>query len=215
MAREAKNSVTRRSVTRGNPPTVNESLRPLIEGHFLARLVIDLVAVILLVRVIYYPRYRRTDLFLTYFAFNLAIFLIAFLLNRIEMTLGAAFGLFAVFSMLRYRAEFITANDMTYLFLVIALGLLTGVAGGGVPILLFTAALLLGGTAIFESSWLGARERVQDMWYDKVELTHPGRRVELIEDLRTRTGLPVHRVEVRQMDLVRNSARLTVYYDSQ
>lgn len=191
---------------------MNESLQPLIEGQFSARLAINLVCVLILVRGIYHRRYGRSDLFLTFFAFNLAIFLIAFLLNRIEMTLGAAFGLFAVFSMLRYRTEDITANDMTYLFLVIALGLLMGVAGGAVATLVPIAVLLLGGVALFESPWLGRRELVQDIWYDNIELVRPDRRKELIEDLRRRTGLPVHRVDLRQIDLLRDAARLGVYY---
>jgi hypothetical protein len=191
---------------------VNQIFGPLLEGHFLARLAINTLAVLLLVTGIYYRRYQRSELFLTFFAFNLAIFLISFLLNRIEMTLGAAFGLFAVFSMLRYRTEDITANDMTYLFLVIALGLLMGVASAGVVPLAIIASILLGGTALFESRWLGRREMVQDVWYDRIELIHPDRRSELIADLRARTGLPVHRVHLRQIDLLRDAARLGIYY---
>ena len=42
--------------------------------------------------------------------------------------MGAAFGLFAVFSMLRYRTEDISLKDMTYLFLVIAMGLVAAVS---------------------------------------------------------------------------------------
>jgi hypothetical protein len=191
---------------------MNESLRALLEGQFITRLGIDVLSVLVLIRGIYYPRYQRSDLFLTFFAFNLAIFLIAFLLNRVEMTLGAAFGLFAVFSMLRYRTEDITANDMTYLFLVIALGLLVGVTEGNANALSAVAALLIGGTALFESRWLGRRELAQDLWYDRIELIHPARRAELIEDLRHRTGLPVLRVQLRQIDLLRDAARLGVYY---
>lgn len=76
-----------------------------LQGGFLARLAIDLTCVFVLVRMIYYRAYGRADLFLTFFSFNLAIFIIAFVLNSTEMSMGAAFGLFAVFSMLRYRTE--------------------------------------------------------------------------------------------------------------
>ena len=41
--------------------------------------------------------------------------------------MGFAFGLFAIFAMLRYRTETITIRDMTYLFLVIVISLLNGV----------------------------------------------------------------------------------------
>ena len=191
---------------------MNDSLRPLLEGQLLQRLVIDLIAVIILVRGIYFSRYRRTDLFLTFFAFNLAIFLVTFVLNRVEMSLGAAFGLFAVFSMLRYRTEGILTRDMTYLFLVVALGLLMGVTGTSVPVVAFVSVVLVGGVTLFESSWLGRRESVQEIWYDRIELVHVGRRAELTEDLRARTGLDVLRVDVRQVDLIRDAALLGVYY---
>jgi hypothetical protein len=88
-----------------------------LSGKFLMRLAIDLISVFIVVRLIYFKNYRRTDLFLTFFIFNLIIFLITFLLNKVEMSMGAAFGLFAVFSMLRYRTEGISAKDMTYLLL--------------------------------------------------------------------------------------------------
>jgi hypothetical protein len=191
---------------------VNDSLRPLLEGQFLERLAIDLAAVVLLVRGVYFSRYRRTDLFLTFFAFNLAIFLVTFVLNRVELSLGAAFGLFAVFSMLRYRTEGISTTDMTYLFLVVGLGLVMGVPGTSVAVLSVVSAVLVGGTRLFESSWLGRRESVQEIWYDRIELVHISRRAELTEDLRKRTGLDVHRVDVRQMDLIRDAALLGVYY---
>src|SRR5215213_9712988 len=99
-----------------------------LQDGFLIRLALDLACVFILMRGIYYRTYHRTDLFLTFFSLNLVIFLIAFVLNSAEMSMGAAFGLFAVFSMLRYRTEGISATDMTYLFLGNALGLMLAVS---------------------------------------------------------------------------------------
>src|SRR5262245_38077527 len=98
-----------------------------LQGGFVPRLVIDLLCMLVLIRGIYYRTYRRADLFLTFFSFNLVIFLIAFVLNSATLSLGAAFGLFAVFSMLRYRTEGISTTDMTYLFLGIALALIMAI----------------------------------------------------------------------------------------
>jgi hypothetical protein len=39
-----------------------------------------------------------------------------------------------------------------------------------------------------------------------------GARSELIADLRARTGLDVQRVDVLEIDYVRDAARLTLYY---
>ena len=77
------------------------------------RLLIDFASVFVLVRLVYYRVYRRSDLFFTFFIFNLVIFFICFLLNKVDLSMGAAFGLFAVFSMLRYRTEDISIKDMS------------------------------------------------------------------------------------------------------
>ncbi len=176
------------------------------------RLAIDLVCVVALVRGVYYRHYRRADLFLTLFSFNLVIFLITFLLNRVEMTLGAAFGLFAVFSMLRYRTEGISAKDMTYLFLVIALGLIMAVGAGGLAQLALIGVAVVGCTALLEGNLVTRREHAQQVLYDNIKLVNAHSREDLIGDLRSRTGLDVHRVEVQEIDLLRDAARLTVYY---
>src|SRR3954468_15655664 len=91
------------------------------------RLLIDLATVAVLVRLIYYPLYKQSEFFFMFVIFNLIIFMISFLLNKVDLSMGAAFGLFAVFSMLRYRTESISIKDMTYLFLCIAIGLVTAV----------------------------------------------------------------------------------------
>ncbi len=179
---------------------------------FFIRLGIDLAAVLILVRGIYYRTYRRADLFLTFFSFNFIIFLISFLLNKVEMSMGAAFGLFAVFSMLRYRTESISLKDMTYLFLVIALGLISAISkGNGVEQLLFNGVILTV-TFLLESPMLMKKESAQLVYYERIELIPPQQRAELLSDLRMRTGLNVHRVEVNEIDLLKDAARLTVYY---
>src|SRR5688572_29785202 len=97
---------------------------------FFIHLAVDLVSVFILIRFIYYPNYRTKEFFFTFFIFNLIIFLITYMMNKVEMSMGAAFGLFAVFSIMRYRSEDISIKDLTYLFLVIAIGLITAVSKG-------------------------------------------------------------------------------------
>jgi hypothetical protein len=183
-----------------------------INTAFFLRLLIDLVCVFVLVRVIYYRTYRRADLFLTFFSFNLVIFLIAFVLNSVEMTLGAAFGLFAVFSMLRYRTEGISTVDMTYLFLGIALGLMMAISGAGPVGLMAIGAILLTVTQILEGGFLTRRELRQEVLYDRIDLVNANARAEMIQDLRQRTGLDITRVQIDEIDMLRDAARLSVYH---
>ena len=179
---------------------------------FLLRLVFDLVTVSTIVRGIYRRQRHRSELQFTLFSMNLVIFLVSYLLNAVEMTMGAAFGLFAVFSMLRYRTENISARDMTYVFITIAVGLLTAVSAGGWQELAVVCAVVVGGIWLLESGRVLAREHVQQVLYDRMDLIRPECRAELMEDLRTRTGLDITRVEVGHIDLVKDTAHVTVYH---
>ena len=179
---------------------------------FLSRFLVNIVSVFILIRFIYYRHYHRTDLFLTFFGFNVIIFLITYLLNKVEMSMGAAFGLFAVFSMLRYRTEGISAKDMTYLFIVIALGLITAISKGSWDDLSIMSLILLSLTALLEGGWFLKKEFSKIIFYDKINLIPLDKRKELIEDLSIRTGLNINRVDIKEIDFLKDSALLTVYY---
>ena len=72
--------------------------------------------------------------------------------------MGAAFGLFAVFSMLRYRTEDISTKDMTYMFLVIAMGLINAVSKGSWDELTLLSAIIITVTYLLESDLLIKKE---------------------------------------------------------
>ncbi len=189
---------------------------------FGVRLLINLVTVFILVRCIYYPVNRHRELFFTYFIFNIIIFLMCFFLNRVKISMGAAFGLFAVFSMLRYRTEDISIKDMTYLFLVIAIGLVTAVTKlEGIAYyyeFYFIAGvngLILLLTWLLESNLLMKREVVQMITYENIELIKPEKRAALIADLEARTGLKLNRISIAGIDFLKDTAQIRVYYYEQ
>ncbi len=184
----------------------------IISGDFFIRLAINLASVFILVRLIYYRNYRRSDLFTTYFAFNLVIFLVTFLLNKVEISLGAAFGLFAVFSILRYRTELVSANDMTYLFLAISIGLLSAISRGDWTELCLFSFIILIITYLLEGSFFIKKELGKTILYENIHLIVPEKRTELMEDLRQRTGLDIHRVNIESIDFLRDATKLTIYY---
>lgn len=183
-----------------------------LSDKFFIRLCVDLLTVTILIRLIYYRIYRRAYLFLTFFTFNLIIFLITYLLNKVQMSIGAAFGLFAVFSMLRYRTEGLSAKDMTYLFVVIAIGLISAIIKGSWDELGLVNGMILLCVQLLESNWLIRRELTKLVIYDKIELILPERNDELLQDLKQRTGLNIHRVEIQDMDFLKDSAQITIYY---
>lgn len=177
------------------------------------RLAADLVAAAVLFLAVYYPRHRRSDHVFSCLVINLVTFLLCYLTQRSSIQLGFALGLFAVFGILRYRTESLPIRDLTYLFAGIGLAIFNGMPGAtqGIPELVFIDTLLVGFVALLEvTGWTGREQRA--LLYDNLALLAPARRDELLADLGRRTGLSVVDVRVDRLDLLRESAELTVYY---
>lgn len=183
------------------------------DRYFFIRLGVNLLSMIILIRLIYYKVYGRGEFFFTFFMFNLVIFIITFLLHSNSgFSLGAAFGLFAIFSMLRYRSENITTRDMTYLFLAITIGLISSINMGTLFELVVINVIIILGAFLLEGNILIKPEFFKTVEYEKIELITPDKREELIEDLSTRTGLDVHKVHIKRINFLRDTAFITIYY---
>ena len=195
-----------------NDPIYPIELFDKLSDKFFLRLLIDIVAMLILVRLIYFRIYKKKDYLFTFFLFNIIIFIITYLLNKVDMSLGAAFGLFAVFSMLRYRTEGITTKDMTYLFIVIAMGLICAVSKATYFELCVINAILIGFTYTLDGNWLVRNELVKNVQYENIEMIKPENYDSLVQDLRNRTGLNIHRVSVTRIDFLKDVAVVKIYY---
>ena len=176
------------------------------------RYLLNLLTVFILFRFIYYKNYKKTDLYLTFFGFNSIIFFISFMLNKVEMSTGAGFGLFAVFSVLRYRTEGIGPKDMTYLFLSISIGLLTAIGPpDGIEISLF-CFVIIALTYILENSLWGKKEVSKTIIYDSLDYINQSQQLELMKDLKSKIGVEIHRLSIDNIDYLKDSCTITIYY---
>ncbi len=175
---------------------------------------VDIIMIFVLIRMIYYPIHKKKDYLFTYFIFNILIFFLCILLNSVKLSIGFAFGLFAIFGVLRYRTEQLPIKEMTYLFLVISIGVINSLASKKISIaeLAFTNSMIILVTLLLERVWLTRHEEYQNINYEKIELIKPEKHDELIADLRERTGLNVERIEIKRIDFLRDTAQLRVFY---
>lgn len=186
---------------------------------FSARFIIDLISVFILIRFIYFKVNKHRELFFTYFVFNVIIFLMCFFLNKVKLSMGAAFGLFAVFSMIRYKTEDLSIKDMSYLFLVIAIGLMTAVIKlediayyYEFIIIISINGFILLLTYLLESNVLMRSEYTQHITYENLELIKSEKRAELLIDLELKTGLKINRISIGKIDFSKQTATLKIYY---
>ncbi len=180
----------------------------------LTRLGIDMAITSIVVLGVYYRVYRSREFAFTYFIFNIITFSLCVLLRKVPMELGFALGLFAVFGMLRYRTEEIRMRDLTYLFIVIGLGILNAVANKKISLMeLLTVNFVIAGvTAVFELHPSNGTHGSIPMLYDNLSLLRPGQREALHSDLAARTGFEVIRVQVHRIDMLRDAAEITIHY---
>lgn len=180
----------------------------------LARFALNILFAVVVVRLIYYRLYRNRDYVFTYFLINLVTFSLAYLLSKVTIGMGFALGLFAVFGILRYRTEAIRVRNLTYLFVVIGIALLNALVDGAITLaeLVIANAVIAGAVAILEAAPFSGREESRVVQYDRLDLLSPDAATELLADLRGRTYLPVERCEIGDVDLLRDSALVTIYW---
>ncbi len=178
---------------------------------FFINIGINIASLLILLLLVYYPHYKKFDYIFTFSLFNIVIFLLTYVLNDVKISMGAAFGLFAVFSMLRYRTAGISIKDMTYLFIFIGLGLIAAVR---LPYytLLVIHGIIITSVFVLECDYLFPKELSKSINYEKIELIKPQNYDLLIEDLKNRTGLNIKRVVVGKIDFMKDTANVKIYY---
>lgn len=181
----------------------------------LVRFSLNLIIIIGIVIGLYAKTSRRKDFYFSYIAISMAIFLLCFLLANVKMELGFALGLFAVFSIIRYRTDSIPIKEMTYLFVIIAVSVINALANKKISYveLLTTNLLIVGGLYILEKILNLRQELSYRIIYEKIENVQKGREEELMADLKLRTGIDIKRFEVRRIDFLRDIAIIYIFFD--
>ena len=179
---------------------------------YLLYMAINVLFTFVVVFLIYARRHGRNEYVFTYVMFNFITFTLCYLLQNTPIELGFALGLFAVFGILRYRTEPIRIHELTYLFIVIGLGILNAIvpANANITEMLVTNVSIVGLTALLEHvTWFSRGQRLR-LIYDDIEKLR-GDQAALLADLSDRTGMTIGKVSVDEIDLLRETARLTLY----
>jgi len=180
-------------------------------SDFIIRLLINTIATLLLVRSYYaFSRHRANAS--SFLLFGMGVFLVTSLLHTADVSMGFAFGLFAVFSMLRYRTESISIKEMTYLFLVIAIALLSSVGTMQHIELTVINLFICGSALLLETNFVLPLLDKKDIEYEKIENIVPERKQQLQDDLSARTGLDIRMVEVVSISFLRDTAMLRIHF---
>ena len=198
-------------------------------GELGIRFAVNLLVCWLLVHFFYYRKSRRRDYYFTFMVFSSAMLTLLYIMGNVEVGVGLTLGLFAIFGVIRYRTETVPIREMTYLFVIIALAAVNGLAPlyqladvasaphyvlnwGNVGVMALVNAIIVLLVWILESESLVKHTTTKLVLYDRIELIVPERRQELLEDLEKRLGVKVDNVEIGHVDFLKDSAFIKVFY---
>jgi hypothetical protein len=178
---------------------------------------LNLIFISIIIRWFYYGSTGRKEYLFTFFMISIVLFFISFTLKRFDFNLGLAIGLFAVFGIIRYRTESIPIREMTYLFIVIGVSLMNSVVSNKLSYteILFSNVAITVAVGFIEKVWHVKHEVVKKVTYEKIENIKTTNYELLKSDLEERTGLPINKVTIDEVDFVRDCAILTIYYNYQ
>lgn len=181
----------------------------------LVRFSLNMTVILAIVIGLYAKNSRRKDFYFSYIAVSIVIFLLCFLLANVKMELGFALGLFAIFSIIRYRTDSIPIKEMTYLFVVIVVSVINALANKKISYaeLIITNLLIIGGLYILEKILNLRQEIMYRILYEKIENVQVGKEDELLADLKLRTGKNIKRFEIERIDFLRDVAYINIFFD--
>lgn len=174
----------------------------------------NLVSALIIIRGIYYQKEKNYSFTFTFIVFNTVIYFIMGLFTSTELSIGVGFGLFALFSVLRYRTETVPIREMTYLFVMVALPVINAVSfrEGAYENLILVNCIIIGIIWFMEMGWGFSYEVQQHITYERIDLVHPSRKDELYADLSSRIGNEIVKCDIIDIDYLRDVAQLNVRY---
>jgi hypothetical protein len=181
----------------------------------LIRFVIHIFFLIVLIRYIYY-RYSKKEKFLfTFFLMGITVFFITSMLRSVWIEFGMAFGLFAVFAILRFRTRNFSLKDMSYIFTVIGISVINSLKLVGFPVLgvIFFNIIIVISAILLERFTANNNTVTHSIIYENLELLKSGKKQKILNEISEMTGKKVHKIKIRRINFKNKTARLDVYYN--
>ena len=171
-------------------------------------LVFDLAAITILGFGIYFPRYRRQDLLLSYIVLNLGVLAVMVALADTEVGIGVGFGLFGILSIVRLRSAELEQQEIAYYFAALVLGLVNGVGLDPAWLAPTASATLLAALYLVDHPRVHPGYRNQVMTLDRAFTDETALR-QFLEEL---LGASISHLVVKRVDLVNDTTAVDVRF---
>lgn len=180
----------------------------------LIRFVINTFFLFILIRIIYF-RYSQKEKFLfTFFLTGITVFFISSMLKSVFIEFGMAIGLFAIFTILRFRTRNFSLKDMSYIFTTIGISVINSLKLTGFPVLgvvIFNIIIIVS-AFILEEFTLKHNVVRHTIIFEDLDLLKSAKKQKIIKEISSLTGKDVTNVKIRKIDYRENLAYLDISY---
>ena len=180
----------------------------------LFRFVINLAFLIILIRVIYF-RYTKKEKFLfTFFMLGITVFFISSMLKSVFIEFGMAVGLFAIFTILRFRTRNFSLKDMSYMFATIGISVINSLKLVGFPVLgvIIFNLIIISTALLLEQFTLNHNTTNHSIVFGDLDLLKTAKKQKMLKELTTLTGREVVRFKITKVDYKQNEAEIDIFY---
>ncbi len=184
-------------------------------ADFFTRLFLNSASVFILIRFIFYPNNGQLEYLFTYFIMGLIVFVIASILGLVKLEFGFALGLFAIFSIIRFRTMNVELKELTYLFAVIGLSVINAFVDFKVEDwhgLVLTNAIILIFAFIMEKYKPRKVVLKKSLTFTVSGLHVLNSNKLLKEEIKNKTKLDVFKVEIIKISESKNEVTVWVYF---
>lgn len=178
------------------------------------RFAFNLLVIFILVVLIYFRFTGKKEYVFSFFLMGIIIFLLCALLQRVNIQLGMALGLFAIFSILRFRTVNFSAKEMTYIFVVIGVSVINSQANIPPPIIgaVVVNSIILISALILELFLRKDTLTPVTIVFGKPELLVPEMRNVLLKELSLKTGQKIEKIIIRKIDINKSTVEIEGFF---
>jgi hypothetical protein len=178
------------------------------------RFAANLIFMFILVRLVYYRYNRKVKFLFISFMMGIVVFFICSMLGAVRLDISFAFGLFAIFAILRFRTKNVSTKDMAYVFTTIGISMINSLKVFKFPlggIVIFNILIILS-CFILEEYLKKNSFKSHVISYKNPEMLKPANKQKLLQEISDLTGEKVTRIKILNVDYKRGKSSLEIFY---
>jgi hypothetical protein len=182
--------------------------------EMLLQFALNLLVLFVLSRVIYFRWNRKPEYMFAQLITGIVVFMICAMLHWAQLGLGLVLGLFAVFTIIRFRTLNVPVKEMAYLFMIVGISVINALLQMNQCLqwIIFANMFIIALTFIMEKVFFSKKQNHRTITYGNTELLKPSKHHLLLQELKELTELSIVRLEIGKVDYTKKHAQIKIYF---